>query len=185
MGRIYLVRHPATRMDPDIPAEQWGLSDEGLSQLDRLLQAQWWRDVRHVYTSTEPKAREVGDAARKRFGITCTSHAELRELERTPEFRSDYRERVIRMFATPDVPVDGWESLSSATDRLAGFLHGTASEGPLPAAVVSHGIVLSSLRARLLGMSHVDPRHWQSLPFAAVAEVETDSWTLASDFAAA
>ncbi|MEX0762771.1 MAG: histidine phosphatase family protein [Dehalococcoidia bacterium] len=183
MGRIYLVRHPATHMDPDTPAEQWGLSDEGLSQLDRLLQARWWTDVRHVYTSTEQKARAVGDAVLNQFGIPCTSHAELRELERTPEFRSDYRERVIRMFATPDVPVDGWESLSSATDRLTGFLRGTVSGGPIPAAVVSHGIVLSSVRARLLGMSHVDPRHWQALPFAAVAEVETDDWTLASDFA--
>ena len=184
MGLIYLIRHPSTQPDERRPARDWRLSAEGHEQLGRLLRASWWPTVRHVYVSDEHKAATVGDAAAKRFNVPVSRHPEIGELRRAPSDGVRYEELVRQTLRQPDEPPRGWESLSEARRRAVRFLQTVVSKGPLPAAVVSHGIVLSAVRAHLLGADSVDEAAWASLPFAAVAEVETDGWRLRSDFTA-
>ena len=50
------------------------------------------------------------------------------------------------------------------------------------AAVVSHGIVLSAVRARLLGRPLTSPAEWRALPFASVAQVDALTGRLTEDF---
>jgi broad specificity phosphatase PhoE len=145
-----------------------------------------WRSVRHVYCSLEPKMRSIAEAAVSEYGIAFTLDDAVHELRRSTEWEYDYVERVARAFAEPGVAVaPGWESVEAAGTRAMDFIRGTVAAGPLPAAVVSGGIVLSTIRAALLGKSRVDPAEWGSLPFAAVAELETDGWRLISEFTAA
>lgn len=182
MSIVYLIRHPMTRMDPARPAAEWVLSGDGLRQLDRLLAAPWWPAVEHAYTSREPKAAAVGEAAAKRFGTPHTVHAELDELHRGG-FVPDYGRVVREAMAHPDEPAEGWEALTAARDRMIGFMRDVVSAGPLPAAVVSHGLVLSELRASLQGREHVAYEDWRALPFAAVAVADAARWELIADFA--
>lgn len=182
MSTVYLVRHPITRMDPSRPPAEWELSSDGRRQLDLLLAAHWWPAVEHVYTSTEGKATAVGEAATARFGTSTSVHPELDELHRGG-FVADYGRVVRQALADPDRPANGWEALAAAQDRAEGFIRGSVAVGPLPAAVVSHGLVLSAIRASLRGAQQVEYEEWRDLTFAAVAEMDPAAWALLSDFA--
>ncbi len=182
MSLVYLIRHPMTRMDPERPPAEWELSSDGRRQLERLLSAPWWHAVVHVYTSVEPKAAAVGMAATARFGTPHTTHNELDEIHRG-SFVADYGRVVRQALAEPDVPANGWEPLSKARDRTVGFVRSVVSAGPLPAAVVSHGLVLGEVRASLQGKEHVAYDDWRALPFAGVAVVDPATWQLVADFA--
>ncbi len=182
MSTVYLIRHPMTRMDPARPPAEWELSSDGRRQLDRLLTAPWWPAVEHVYTSVEAKAVAVGEAAAGRFGTPHSAHPELDEVHRAA-FVADYGRVVRQALAEPDTPANGWEALTHARDRAVGFLRSTVAEGPLPAAVVSHGLVLGEVRASLQGQAHVAYDDWRALPFAAVALVDPYAWKLVADFA--
>jgi len=183
MQSIHLIRHPATRVDKRRPPEEWRLSEEGGRQLDALLEQGFWREVRHVYSSTEPKAAIVAERAAETHGVPLSVHDELRELRR-PGFAADYERVVEEAFRSPARAVNGWESLESALKRVWRFLTHVAARGPLPAAVVSHGLVLSAVRAKLLGEEAPDLDEWQRLPFAGVAQVDVSKWQLVEDFAA-
>ncbi len=187
MGRIYLIRHPACNAREDLPAEQWLLSEAGEKQLESLIRSRFWAGVLHVYASTEPKAEAVAQRVFARHAISFSLHDDLRELRRPPVFIRDRNEilgLVGRVFASPQEHAPGFEPLAAAAERVWRFLTQVVAENALPAAVVSHGIVLSALRARLLCKEKVDLKDWQRLPFAAVAEVESDGWVLHRDFLA-
>ncbi len=178
---VYLIRHPMTRMDPERPPAEWELSNDGHRQLARLLAAPWWPAVEHVYTSTEDKAAVVGATAAERFGTPHTTHPELDEVHRSA-FVADYGRVVRQALAAPDVPANGWEALTHARDRTVGFMRSVVAAGPLPAAVVSHGLVLGEVRASLQGKPHVAYEDWRALPFAGVAVLDPLRWALVADF---
>lgn len=180
---LYLIRHPATRVEQGRPPEEWQLSEEGGRQLDALLKQEFWGEIRHVYSSSEPKAAVVAHGAAEAHGVPFSLHDDLRELKRTG-FVVDYDGMVARVFETPACQINGWESLDAARDRVWDFLEEVAARGPLPAAVVSHGLVLSAVRAKLLGRPALHLTEWRQLPFAGVAQVDVSKWQLLQDFAA-
>ncbi len=182
MSTLYLIRHPMCRMDPTRPPAEWELSSDGRRQLDRLLAAPWWLAVEHVYSSAEPKTVVVGEAAAARYGTAHSAHRELDEVHRSA-FVPDYGRVVRQALANPDEPANGWEALTHARDRAVGFLRTKVANGPLPAVVVSHGLVLGEVRASLQGQAHVAYEDWRALPFAAVALVDPEAWKLVADFA--
>jgi broad specificity phosphatase PhoE len=181
MQTLYLIRHPATRVDRRRPPEEWQLSEEGDRQLEALLERPFWRQVRHIYSSSEPKAVVVAQRAAEADGVPFSLHAELRELRR-PSFVADYEGMVGRVFEMPQHEIDGWESLESALTRVSSFLRRVAERGLIPAAVVSHGLVLSAARAKLLGREAPDLTEWRRLPFGGVAEMDVSKWRLLEDF---
>jgi broad specificity phosphatase PhoE len=181
MSCIHLIRHPATSIERDRPPDRWELSEEGEKQLRALLECSLWSAVRHVYTSAEPKAAVVAEAVHSRYSTPFSLHSELNELQR-PAFIDGYETVLERVFQRPDGEIEGWESLESALHRAWTFLTHVAARGPLPTAVVSHGIILSGVRARILGRHTVNVAEWRSLPFAGVAEVDAQNWILQQDF---
>jgi len=183
MHTLYLIRHPETLADEGRPPEKWRLSEEGGRQLDALLRRRFWGEVRHVYASTEPKAAIVAERAAEAHGVPFSLHDELRELSRAA-FVAEYERVVEEAFRSPECEVNGWESLDAARDRVWDFLEEVAARGPLPAAVVSHGLVLSAVRAKLLGRPALHLTEWRQLPFAGVAQVDVSKWQLLEDFAA-
>ena len=183
MGLVYLIRHPAPEIRPDTPAVEWTLSEVGYRQIHRLLQEPWWQDIKQLYSSIEAKALVVATSASERFGIPYSSHSELAELHRPADFVPDFRERIMQAFKTPEVAFLGGESIAAAQSRAWCFLQQVVGQGPLPSAVVSHGIVLSAVRALLLRRDFIDPLEWAQLPFCAVAEIDTDDWSIRQDFA--
>jgi broad specificity phosphatase PhoE len=185
MGRIYLIRHPATQVEAARPSQEWDLSEAGRRQLEQLLRAPWWPSVRHVYASTERKAGIVAEAASERSDLPYSRHRELAELGRPPGLYADYAEQIAYALQYPGAARPGWETVRSAQERIWSFLQAVVAVGPLPAVVVSHGIILTALRAALLHQEPPDAATWRDLAFASVAEVKTEDWALVKDFAVA
>jgi len=178
---LYLIRHPATAVDRRRPSEEWQLSEEGGRQLDGLLKQEFWGEVRQVYSSTEPKAAAVAERASEAYGVPFSLHDDLRELRRSGFF-TDYERVVEDVFRSPAREVNGWESLESALGRAWSILTQVAARGALPAVVVSHGLVLSAVRAKVLGRQAPDLAEWRRLPFGGVARVDVSKWQLVEDF---
>ncbi len=184
MARLYLIRHPHTQVEPGKPSSQWTLSARGLRELDDLLGMKFWRDLEHVYASPEPKAAIVGRRASQKHGVGWSAHAELAELSRPGAAVDEYETAIAAALAKPHESVNGWETVNSVRERIVHFVKERLETTRRAVAVVSHGVALSALRADLMGDDVVDFDGWRSMPFAAVAVVDTESWTLTRDFCA-
>ena len=88
-----------------------------------------------------------------------------------------------RELARPDEAAGDWEPASQALARFVAGIEPLAATDDIGImALVSHGLVLSLYRARLLGQSTVAYPDWQALSFGAVAWVDVQNQSILSDF---
>lgn len=175
MSLLYLIRHPATKPDPALPAAEWTLSAEGRSQVPQLVNAPFWAGVRAVYTSNQFKAQVVGLAAGPMHRIPHTTVPDLTEARRDSWAGPDvFKAAQQRFFAQPDqAPLPGWESAQAASARFYAAMEKIAGRHPVSEslAVVAHATVLTLYYAQLCG----EPpsfAFWQTIGFAAVMVVD-------------
>ncbi|MBN1965235.1 MAG: histidine phosphatase family protein, partial [Anaerolineae bacterium] len=105
MSILYLVRHPHTRVDLKTPAQAWGLSETGRSELDALLAAPIWPYIAALYPSTEGKARQPAERIAERYGLPVRPLAALGEVDRhayTAPDQASYAAAVAAFFAQPE-----------------------------------------------------------------------------------
>lgn len=176
MALLYLIRHPHTRVELDVPAPEWGLSDAGQEQTAALLEAPFWPRVAAIYPSREPKALAVAKAAALAHTLPVMPRAALGEVDRTayvPPDEATYQATVAAFFANHDHSPHGWEPARVALERLkAEIARLDALHGPDESfAIVSHGLVLTLLLADLRGEPPTLDL-WRGIGFAAVAAVD-------------
>ncbi len=175
MPILYLIRHPHTRLDPALPASEWGLSDQGQAEVRTLAALPLWATVSRVYTSAQPKTTRVGAAVQQAHAIPFVVITALDEAQRDHWIGADAFEAAQRaFFAQPDVsPIAGWENASAAGARFRAAMDGILSETPPAAslAVVTHATVLALYTAYLRG---VPPAYhdWRQIGFAAIMAVD-------------
>lgn len=180
--RLYLITHAHTQQDPHTDARSWRLSAEGDGQAAALSRLPMWRHVDRIVLSSEPKTRLTVQPLLESTSIPVVLDAHFDELLR-PGWVGDYAERVRTALARPEKAAGDWEPASQA---LARFVEGVellvrAYDGEA-LALVSHGLVLSLYRARLLGESTVAYADWQALSFGAAALVDARGERLLVDF---
>jgi broad specificity phosphatase PhoE len=154
--RLILIRHSAPVLDPEVPAREWHLSQEGQLRCSTLAEylAPYGLDV--VVTSVETKAIETGQILARRLGIPCMTAEGLHEHDRSNETgldRAQFYEAIARLFACPDERVYGTESAAQARGRFAKSLEEVLARYPdANVAVVTHGTVLSLYVAARAGL---------------------------------
>jgi broad specificity phosphatase PhoE len=115
VARLYLIRHVEVELREDVAPEEWRPTVAGLEAARRL--------------AAEPFARDEAD---------------LREVRRTNQGvlpRDEYVALVGRYLGGK--PVDGWERADEARRRFSAALERVAAAADGPAAVVTHGLVIS------------------------------------------
>jgi broad specificity phosphatase PhoE len=187
MTLIYLIRHARTHQNPDIPAEQWNLSEEGFVAAAALAGKQFWTAIERVITSTERKTYATIAPTLELWDIPQEAMAAFDEVQRTgyTATQADYEAQVRQLFADPDSSVDGWETATHATQRaVAGLNHLLVTYPGQNLAIVGHGLLWSLVRAHLLGKSHVEPAEWKAVQFPDVMvwRMEKGEWHLMQDF---
>lgn len=189
MSRLYLITHAHTLQDPTLDARAWRLSAAGRMQVEHLAELPFWAEVGYVVVSSEPKTLLTVEAVIERFGLPVAVDARFDELRR-PGWITEraYRERVCAVFAEPEQAAGDWEPAQAALQRVLAGLAALPVTAPVApgrsVAVVSHGLVLSLLRAHLRGQTSVDFADWQRLGFAAVATIDRDGNRFEQDFSA-
>jgi len=158
---LILVRHGRPAIDPDTPSTTWPLCPEGRDAVEALAERiAPYRPVA-IATSPEPKARETADILAVRMGLTVDVDPGLHEHKRRHlsfGTEADFRNKIARIFASPDQPVGGIETAEEACARLAGAL---AQHKGRPLVAVTHGTVMSLYVAKLLGLDAHDL--WRNL----------------------
>lgn len=182
MRSVYLIRHASPNVQPNVPAAAWTLSDRGIAEAERLAETARAWGIRALYTSAESKARAtaliIGDACGVGAGV-------VQGLE---ELRFDdwignadaFSDAVKSILEQPEAVVRGAERASAAAARFGAAMR-IVEQGDLPAAVVSHGRVLTAYLAELLHLE--DPfALWRSIPMPGWAMVDLDGPALIEEF---
>jgi broad specificity phosphatase PhoE len=180
---LYVIRHATPAIRPELPARDWGLSERGAAEAAVLAStAEGW-GIEAVYSSSEAKARAtaliIGDA----LGLAVHVVDAFDEL-RFPEWVGNADEfnelvRAVLEGGTPALPkleplVDARmpERAEAAAERFAQGVR-IVEAGAMPAAVVSHGRILTAYVTRTCGVD--EPyEFWRSIPMPGWTVIDLD-----------
>jgi broad specificity phosphatase PhoE len=182
MRALYLIRHASPNVQPQVRAADWTLSERGIEEAQRLAETARSWGLRTLYTSTEAKARATALIVGEACGVGAAAVQGLEEL-RFDEWIGNadaFSDAVKSILEHPQAVVRGAERASSAADRFAAAMR-IIEQGELPAAVVSHGRILT---AYLSGLLHLDDPFalWRSIPMPGWALLDLDGPRLVGEF---
>jgi hypothetical protein len=155
-----------------------------LRQAAAISQLPFWPEVARLYTSREQKTVRVGESVQSVYlHLSPQALPALNEARRPPVYVTDeeYKTQVSRFFTNPAEPTaPGWETAQEAQARIVETIEALRQgEGHL--AVISHGLVLTLLRARLLGRkATIDD--WLKLSMGCYALANLHNMTLEFDW---
>lgn len=182
MALLYLIRHARARIMKD-GTNPWPLSEEGQREADILARQDFWREVKIVFSSPEPKARQTVEPAAHRRSIPLEIVDCLREVHR-PGWVPDYENTIKSFFSAPKASIEGMEPAALAAERITRCVKGVVAAHPEQTlAVASHGLVCALFLAQLENRWPTVVE-WQAIPFAGVAIVDTTTtiWHLVKNW---
>jgi 2,3-bisphosphoglycerate-dependent phosphoglycerate mutase len=149
---LILVRHSLPDIQPDSPATQWRLSEEGRKRCFHLAECLRSYDLQTFVSSQEPKAVETAHLAAARLGLTSKIATGLHEHERPGvgwTSREIFEAGVQDFFARPDKLVMGSETADQTYTRFASAVEAVLSNhADQNLAIVTHGTVISLFVSR-------------------------------------
>ena len=169
MSVLVLVKHSLPVVDPDVPAREWRLSDEGRIRSRILGEELGGYELDLVVSSDEPKAVETAEIAARVLNVPVEIVEGLHEHERgnVGFLEKERFERSIeRFFRRPEDLVFGDETADQAHDRFSNAVNGLSDRfRHRNIAIVTHGTVLSLFVSRI---SDIEPfalwNGWVCLP---------------------
>jgi broad specificity phosphatase PhoE len=180
---LVLVRHAAVTVRSDVPSRDWHVSPEGRAAADALASNAIWKTVDVVYASTEPKAIGTAQRIAAPNGHPVRIEHELHEVERPWVGEGAYRATAER-YLRGEV-IEGWEHYATVQQRVTAEVGRIADGGP--AAIVSHGLALTLLLAKVLGIDAEEATAmWSELRFPDAGLLDWPSgpfegWSLTGD----
>lgn len=177
---LILVKHSASEIKEDRPANTWKLSDEGQLLAHRLAEQLESFAPEVILSSNEPKAKETADIVASRLQLNVKIVPDLHEHDRSnvPYLSRDAFQASIRdFFEKPDELVFGSETANQACARFYRTVHSVLNEHVNETIViVTHGTVISLFVSRLTGSS--DLELWNKLGLPSFAAIDLHSHTL-------
>ena len=174
MRLLYLIRHASPRVQPDVPAREWVLSEAGIAEAQALARTAAGWGLRALYASSEPKARGTALII---SGVTALN---VHVVDAFDELRisdwignSDEFNEHVRMILDGHEPARGGESAHEAASRFAVGIR-IVEGGPFPAALVSHGRVLTAFLSEA-GLIDDAFEFWRAIPMPGWACIDLDA----------
>lgn len=150
----YFISHAQAAITPNIPIDQWHLSEIGQQQAVEAAKLPWVLEVQRFISSAEPKAIETARALIGQRELPLEHDPLLGENDRTSTGylpKTQFEITSDSFFARPERSVLGWERAVDAQQRIIAAIRRLAAASPEPTAYVSHGAVGTLLLADLLG----------------------------------
>lgn len=149
--RLWLIRHAAPQIDPNVPAAQWRLSDEGQHACAELAERLRGQPINTLIASHEPKAQHTAAILAAHLGLPWRSADGLHEHERdqvgflAPE---QFQAAITALLTRPHEPTFGRETGEQARQRFErAILREHAAQPTNDLAIVAHGTVITLLVA--------------------------------------
>ena len=157
MPRVMLIRHAHPVVDPEVPAAQWPLSEEGRGAAYVLARRIDAGTSPTIATSDETKAIETSDVVADVTGGVVVVDERLREVSR-PWVPEGY-ERLASAWLVGR-HLDGWESQETASRRMSRAITDVLASTSATL-VVTHGLVMTAFLAASIGVDPVP--FWEDL----------------------
>jgi len=150
---ILFVRHSKTKVNPQIPIPQWGLSAEGIQLAQKLSAHNVIKALDVIYTSLQTKALETALVLAKPNAISIKTHDGLTEVTSfTQSYEEDvgkYKKNVKEYYGGTLDRINSGETKQEALDRFTRTLQTiVATERDKNSiGIVSHGNILTLFSA--------------------------------------
>ncbi len=125
MTKLIFITHPAVEIDPQIPINQWHISQDGQKQIENLLKYPFWEDVDAIYSSQEGKALRTAQQIAAHFADLKSPIPsgvyELHEIDRSSTgvlSKEVYDKAIEQFYREPDKSYKGWETADAAKERI-------------------------------------------------------------------
>ena len=147
MRKLILVKHAQPLVQPQIPAAQWHLSEDGKRKSETLAASLRPHDPSIIITSEEPKAIETGQIVGQLLARPVEPAADLHEHDRgnVPHMPSrEFLSFMALFFQRPEELVLGEETAAAAHARFSAAVDAALSkhaDGNI--VIVTHGTVLA------------------------------------------
>lgn len=153
MRHLILIKHASPQVQPDLPPEQWPLSEEGKAKCEALARQIAALSPGVVVSSEELKAAETGRVVAEHLGVPHRTAPDLHEHDRSnvPQLRTaEFISMMELVFRRPRELVLGKETAVAALSRFQSALDEVLMEHPEGnVAVVSHGTVIALMLEKL------------------------------------
>lgn len=174
MRRLVLVRHSQPRIEHNVPAAEWRLSERGRRRAEAMAARLRGYRANLIWCSREPKAVETAEIVGSALDISIRVTDGLEEHHRgnVPFFPTtkEFEQAIEEFFSQPSRLVLGSETASQACDRLTGAIDAVLEADSLDAIVVTHGTVMTLYLAKLADIPPMD--FWRELRTPCLVEVE-------------
>jgi len=174
MRHLYLVRHATPAVQPNVPAIEWPLADRGIEEARALAEtARGWH-LRAIYASREPKAQSTAliIAEPSLLPVHVVDGFEELRIDQWIGNSDEFADTVRKILQQPALSLRGAERAEAAVDRFAAAVR-IVEQGPFPAAVVTHGRVLSAWLGRTLRLED-SFAVWRSIPMPGWTRLDLD-----------
>lgn len=174
MRKLVLTRHSQPRIERDVPAAEWRLSESGRRRAESLA-----AELRHyranvIWCSREPKAKETAEIVGSALGVPIRVMDGLEEHHRhnVPFFPTtqEFEQAVDEFISQPSRLVLGTETARQACDRFTGAIEAILEADSADAIVITHGTVMTLYLAQLADIQPM--RLWRELRTPCLVEVE-------------
>jgi broad specificity phosphatase PhoE len=154
MSTVHFITHPEVAIDPSVPVPAWRLSAVGVQRAALLADRPWVRSVRTVFSSAEPKAKEVATMMAAELQLTPIVLADLGENDRSATGylpKAEFEAMADAFFSRPDESVAGWERATDAQRRIVRAVDDALSMARTGGdmAIIAHGGVGALLLCHL------------------------------------
>jgi broad specificity phosphatase PhoE len=168
---VFFITHPDVVIDAAVPMPDWPLNERGRARMHAMTAQPWARGVRHIFASSERKARDAAQILAEDLGLDGYSViADLGENDRSATgflAGDEFDAAVDAFFAKPKESIRGWEPAADAQARIVRAIEQVVSQAPLQApepaadiAILGHGGTGTLLYCHLAGLP-IDRRYEQ------------------------
>ena len=180
MGKLFLIRHAKTKVDPSVDSKLWRLEPNAKDACQDLAERLKGEGLTRIITSDMLRAEETGKFIADYLNIPYQSAPNLHEHERTgvPFVGEEtWLKTLTNFFQNQDELIFGTETATQARERFDQAVREVLKRYPDETlAICSHGTVMS------LFIAHYNPvnllEFWQDLKMPDVVVISRDSFEL-------
>ena len=166
MPVVFFITHPDVAIDPSVPVPDWPLNAHGRAGMQAIAASPWASGVRHIFPSSERKARDAAQLLAEGLGLHGYSVVDgLGENDRSATghlAQQEFEATVDAFFAQPQTSVRGWEPATDAQARIVHAVEQVISQAfdNGDVAIIGHGGTGTLLYCHLAGVP-ISRRHEQ------------------------
>ena len=168
-NEFVFLRHLKTKVDPNVPVSEWTLDEDGINQINNLLDDENLMHFDLIYSSKEKKAGLTAGYFATRSGKEVQQCKEFNELNRDKgkfSTSEDYRDNVKRSLLNLDKSYNRWEKASKALRRFENKVQELdVKYDDKRILIVSHGIVINLYFAKVKNQFHKIYDRWLANSF--------------------